>query len=71
MAQTKTYSVSGMHCEHCTAAVRDELDRVAGVQDVVVDLDTKLVTVTGTDLDDPSLRAAIAEAGYDSEQVTS
>jgi copper chaperone CopZ len=35
------------------------------VEGVEVDLDTKLVTVTGEDLDDLRLRAAIEEAGYE------
>jgi copper chaperone CopZ len=32
---------------------------------VDVDLDTKVVTVRGHDLDDVALRAAIEEAGYE------
>jgi copper chaperone len=35
------------------------------VSEVAVDLDTKLVTVTGQALDDAAVRAAIAEAGYE------
>ena len=69
MSETKTYSVPGMHCGHCKVAVTGELSSVEGVADVVVDLETKLVTVTGSDLDDATLRAAIDEAGYDSEEV--
>ena len=69
MNETKTYSVPAMHCGHCKAAVASELDTVDGVLHVDVDLETKLVTVTGTDLDDASLRAAIDEAGYESEEV--
>lgn len=46
-----------------------ELQGVEGVRDVAVDLETKIVTVRGAYLDDASLRAAIDEAGYDSEEV--
>ena len=60
-----TYTVPGMSCGHCKAAVSSELQDVAGVESVDVDLDTKLVTVRGSDLDDAALRAAIEEAGYD------
>jgi copper chaperone CopZ len=35
------------------------------VAQVTVDVATKVVTVRGQDLDDPALRAAIDEAGYD------
>ncbi len=69
MKETKAYSVPGMHCGHCKAAVTSELRAVVGVEDVVVDLDTKLVTVRGRDLDDETLRAAVDEAGYDAREV--
>ena len=65
MSDTITYNVPGMHCGHCTAAVAEELETVAGVDSVVVDLDSKRVTVSGSDLSDEALRAAIAEAGYE------
>lgn len=65
MSETLTYSVPGMHCGHCKAAVSGEVQAVAGVEAVNVDLDTKLVTVEGTALDDAALRAAIEEAGYE------
>lgn len=59
-----TYSVPAMHCGHCERAVREEVSAVAGVSFVDVDLETKLVRVTGDALDDNALRAAIEEAGY-------
>ncbi|MGH8980808.1 MAG: heavy-metal-associated domain-containing protein [Acidimicrobiales bacterium] len=60
-----TYSVPGMSCAHCERAVSGEISSVAGVRSVDVDLDTKLVTVTGDEIDDAAVRAAIAEAGYE------
>ena len=69
MSESKTYSVPGMHCGHCEAAVTNELQAVAGVDEVAVDLDSKIVTITGAGLDDAALRAAIDEAGYDAEEV--
>jgi len=65
MSETLTYRVPGMSCEHCRAAVTNELSSVAGVESVAVDLDEKLVTVRGGSLDDGALRAAIDEAGYE------
>jgi copper chaperone len=65
MAETMTYTVAGMTCDHCKHAVSSEVGSVAGVAGVEVDLDTKLVTVTGERLDDQQLRAAIEEAGYE------
>jgi copper chaperone len=65
MSETVTFSVPAMHCGHCERAVRDEVSAVTGVNSVDVDLETKLVTVTGDALDDAALRAAIVEAGYE------
>jgi copper chaperone len=65
VSETATYSVPAMHCAHCERAVKDEVGAVAGVQSVDVDLETKLVTIRGRDLDDAALRAAIDEAGYE------
>jgi copper chaperone len=60
-----TFLVAGMSCDHCKSSVIEELSQVDGVADVDVDLDTKLVRVRGTALDDARLVAAIDEAGYD------
>ena len=67
MSDTLTYSVPGMHCGHCEKAVSEDVSAVAGVESVAVDLDSKRVTVVGTDLDDAKLRAAIDEAGYEAD----
>ncbi len=64
-AKQLTYSVVGMSCGHCRAAVTAEVEKVAGVASVDVDLDAKRVTVAGEQLDDAAVRAAIDEAGYD------
>lgn len=65
MTETLTYTVTGMTCDHCTASVQEEVSSVAGVEDVVADLETKRVEVTGTGIDDAAVRAAISEAGYE------
>jgi copper chaperone len=65
MSQTITYSVPGMSCGHCRAAITSEVSAVPGVQTIEVDLDAKLVAIGGEDLDDAALVAAIDEAGYE------
>jgi copper chaperone len=60
-----TYRVDGMSCGHCTVAVTAEVTQVAGVSDVDVDLDGKLVRVRGIGVDGAAVVAAIDEAGYD------
>jgi copper chaperone len=65
MNNTREYTVNGMSCGHCEAAVKEEVSAVSGVESVDVDLATKLVVVRGEGLDDAAIRAAIDEAGYE------
>jgi copper chaperone CopZ len=44
-----------------------EVAQVHGIETVAVDLDAKIVTVTGRGVDDEAVRAAIDDAGYDVE----
>ena len=60
-----TYAVPGVSCNHCRAAITTEVEQVAGVTSVEVDLEARRVSVAGTDLDDGAIRAAIDDAGYD------
>lgn len=68
MAQN-TYAVTGMTCDHCVAAVKQEVGAITGVQSVEVELvagGRSSVSVTSdTPLDEPTVRAAVDEAGYD------
>lgn len=57
------YVVDGMSCEHCKVVVTEELTQAAGVESVDVDLDTKLVRVSGAGLHDGAVRASIDDAG--------
>ncbi len=60
----RTYTVEGMTCRHCVASVQEEVGEVPGVQDVAVDLASGRVDVTGSDIDDAAVRAAVEDAGY-------
>ena len=63
--QTLTYSVPGLSCGHCRVAITGEVTQVDGVNTVAVDLESKVVTITGTGVEDAAVRDAIDEAGYD------
>lgn len=65
MSETVTYSVPAIHCAHCAMSIREEVSEVEGVEEVAVDVESKIVTVHGLELDDAALRAAIVEAGYE------
>lgn len=63
---TATYAVTGMSCQHCIDAVTAELGRIAGVDQVDVDLAAGAVTVTSQDpLELTDVAAAVDEAGFD------
>ena len=65
-AAVSEYRVTGMTCQHCIAAITEEVGAVPGVTDVQVDLAAGRVSVTGgSPLDDAAVRAAIDEAGYE------
>jgi copper chaperone len=59
------FYVPGMTCDHCVAAVRGEIEKIPGVEAVVVDLDTKAVVATGVDVDQAAVWSAVDEAGYE------
>ena len=60
-----TYTVAGMTCTHCVASVSEEVAEVAGVDHVDIDLGAGRLVVTGQDVSDDAVRAAVAEAGYE------
>lgn len=61
-----TITVTGMSCDHCVRAVREELCRLDGVADVDVDLASGRVRISSSaPLDDADVRAAVDEAGYE------
>jgi copper chaperone len=69
MSTTTRWTVTGMTCGHCEAAVRDEVSRLGGITAVEVDLvpgGVSAVTVTSdAPPDEAALRAAVDEAGYE------
>lgn len=61
----REYEVAGMSCEHCSAAVAEELIAVEGIEDVAVDLRTGAVEISGGGYRDEDVRAAVEAAGYE------
>jgi copper chaperone CopZ len=67
---TAAYTVRGMTCGHCAAAVTEEVTKIAGVRDVQVDLAAGRVTVSSEQaLDQSQMSAAVDEAGYELVEV--
>ena len=59
-----TYTVTGMTCGHCAAAVTEEVSAVPGVEGVEVSVETGTVVVRGDGVSEEHVRAAVDEAGY-------
>ena len=57
-------TVNGMMCTHCKARVEKVCKEVPGVEDAVVDLAAKTVTVTGK-ADIAAVKKAIRDADYE------
>ena len=61
----KTYTVTGMTCDHCVRSVTEEVSALDGVTGVSVDLPTGTLTVAGDrEVGVAEVRAAVDEAGY-------
>ena len=62
----KTYVVPDVSCEHCVSAITSELTKIGGIQDVQVDIPTKVVTVRHDgSVTDEQVVAGLDEAGYE------
>ena len=66
---TTTYTVRGMTCGHCVAAVTEEVQGISGVSGVEIELveggDSPVTVSSESPLDVEAVRAAIDEAGYE------
>ena len=60
----KTIHVNGMMCAHCKAKVEKVSKAIDGVENAMVDLQEKTVTVTG-EYDVQAVKDAITKAGFD------
>ncbi|MFT3859783.1 heavy-metal-associated domain-containing protein [Micropruina sp.] len=59
-----TYTVEGMTCGHCVAAVTEEVKAIPGVTDVTVTLEGGQLTLTSdAPVDFDRIVEAVAEAG--------
>ena len=68
MSTTTSYTVSGMTCSHCVAAVTEEVGKLPGVTVVDIDLhaggDSRVTVTSDAPLAVDDVREAVDEAGY-------
>lgn len=64
MAMTTTYTVTGMTCGHCAAAITEEVSELNGVNEVRVDHEAGTMSITSeTKPDFAAVKNAVEEAG--------
>lgn len=62
---TSEFAVTGMTCGHCEKSVREEVSKVAGVENVEVSVQSgRLVVNSATPVSETDVIAAVHEAGY-------
>ena len=62
---TTEFQVTGMTCGHCEMSVREEVEKVAGVEGIDVSAQTgRLVVTSAGPIDADAVIAAVDEAGY-------
>lgn len=61
---TTEFQVSGMTCGHCEMSVREEVEKIPGVESIEVSAQTGRLVVSATAVDADAVIAAVDEAGY-------
>ena len=72
-AETIKATVNGLVCSFCATGIEKTFKKQPAVEDVKVDLDTKLVTIRtkkGKRLDDKTITSLIKDAGYSVTDIT-
>ncbi len=57
-----------MKCQHCVKSVTEALEGLAGVEEVVVDLESGDVSYKNAGVDRQAVRAAILSIGFEPEE---
>ena len=60
---TTVYTVEGMHCSHCEAAVCRAVEEIPGVESAKASASRNTLTIKGLAVEE-ELRAAVEKAGY-------
>lgn len=65
-----TLTVNGMSCEHCKTAVKNALNALSGISNVIVNLDEKTVDLSydESEVTVDEIKEAIEAQGYEVEE---
>ncbi len=60
----KTYLVEGINCKNCRIHVEQSIRNISGIDDVIVDVSTGQVRVSGVDVDNLKVKQSVESVGY-------
>ncbi|MDY6065337.1 MAG: heavy-metal-associated domain-containing protein [Finegoldia sp.] len=60
----KQFKVEEMHCNHCVESIDKALKDVEGIENIDIDLDSKIVSLEG-EVDDEKVIESLDEIGFD------
>jgi copper chaperone len=67
---TNEFEVTGMSCGHCESAVRGEVSKIEGVEQIDVSAASgRLLVTIDRPVSDDDILAAVSEAGYSAARV--
>ncbi|WP_435101600.1 heavy-metal-associated domain-containing protein [Halarchaeum sp. P4] len=61
---SKTYTVTGMSCDHCEQSVEEAVGALPGVESAEADNESDTLVVEG-EPDDDAVATAVSDAGYE------
>jgi uncharacterized protein len=56
--------VRGMNCNHCKMSIETNLKKLAGIENIVADVDKQMVTITGKEIDLGKVKEVVEGIGY-------
>ena len=63
-----TFHISDIHCEKCVGKIRQALENLAGLEEVHINLDEKIIKIEG-EADPLEIQKIIQEVGYTPVQL--
>lgn len=62
----KIVNINGMHCKHCAASVKEELEKIESLKSVKVDFEKNCAVIScDCEPDEEKVKSAVAEAGFE------
>jgi copper chaperone CopZ len=62
--ETKTFQVGDMLCKNCRIHIERAIKNIAGIQNVIVDINNGQVRVEGNEVDNKKVQEAVENEGY-------